>query len=48
MKKIKVLTFDSKDIPEELMEKCYKLREEMVEAAAEANEELMDTYLRIR
>ena len=39
------LTFDSKDIPEELMEKCNKLREEMVEAAAEANEELMDTYL---
>ena len=39
------LTFDSKDIPEELMEKCNKLREEMVEAAAEANEELMDAYL---
>ena len=27
------------------MDKCSKLREEMVEAAAEANEELMDTYL---
>ena len=39
------LTFDSKDIPEELMEKCTKLREEMVEAAAEATEELMDAYL---
>jgi elongation factor G len=39
------LTFDSKDIPEELMDKCTKLREEMLEAAAEANEELMDAYL---
>ena len=39
------LTFDSKDIPEELMDKCTKLREEMLEAAAEANEELMETYL---
>ena len=28
------LTFDSKDIPEELMDKCTKLREEMLEAAA--------------
>ena len=39
------LTFDSKDVPEELMDRCSKLREEMVEAAAEANEELMDAYL---
>ncbi len=39
------LTFDSKDIPEDLMDKCNKLREDMVEAAAEANEELMDAYL---
>ena len=39
------LTFDSKDIPEELMDKCTKLREEMLEAAAEANEELMEAYL---
>ena len=39
------LTFDSKEIPEELVDKCNKLREEMVEAAAEANEELMDAYL---
>ena len=39
------LTFDSQDIPENLMGKCSKLREEMVEAAAEANEELMDAYL---
>ena len=39
------LTFDSKEIPEELNDKCSKLREEMLEAAAEANEELMDAYL---
>mgnify|MGYP003321312659 FL=1 len=39
------LTFDSKEIPEELLDKCHKLREEMLEAAAEANEELMDAYL---
>ena len=39
------LTFDSKEIPEELLDKCHKLREEMLEAAAEANEELMDSYL---
>ena len=39
------LTFDSKEIPEELVARCNKLREEMVENAAEANEELMDAYL---
>tara|TARA_X000000368_G_scaffold113746_1_gene88762 strand:+ start:4029 stop:6134 length:2106 start_codon:yes stop_codon:yes gene_type:complete len=39
------LTFDSADVPDDLMDKCSKLREEMVEAAAEANEELMDAYL---
>ena len=39
------LTFDSKEIPEDLMDKCSQLREEMLEAAAEANEELMDAYL---
>ena len=38
------LTFDSKDVPDELLDRCSKLREEMVEAAAEANEELMDAY----
>ena len=38
-------TFEEKDIPEDLIEVCNKYREEMVEAAAEANEELMDKYL---
>ena len=39
------LTFDSKEIPEELAARCNELREEMVESAAEANEELMEAYL---
>ena len=38
-------TFEEKDIPEDLKEICDKYREEMIEAAAEANEELMDKYL---
>ena len=38
-------TYEEKDIPEELKETCNKYREEMVEAAAEANEKLMDKYL---
>jgi len=38
-------TYEEKDIPEELKETCNKYREEMVEAAAEANEQLMDKYL---
>ena len=29
------------------MDKCSQLREEMLEAAAEANEELMDAYLKV-
>ena len=39
------LTFEAKDIPEHLIATCQKLREEMIESAAEANEELMDKYL---
>ena len=38
-------TFEEKDIPEDIIDVCNKYREEMVEAAAEANEELMDKYL---
>ena len=38
-------TFEYTDIPEELSARCSKLREELVEAAAEANEELMEKYL---
>ena len=37
--------FIEDEVPAELVEVCNKLRESMVEAAAEANEELMDKYL---
>ena len=38
-------TFEERDIPAELVDQCNELREQMVEAAAEASEELMDKYL---
>ena len=38
-------TYDLVDIPAELQEKAEEYREYMVEAAAEASEELMDKYL---
>jgi len=39
------LTFNSEEIPEDLSARCDALREEMLEVAAEANEELMESYL---
>ena len=39
------VTYEAREIPAELQEECNGLREEMVEAAAEANEALMDKYL---
>ncbi|MEJ6763414.1 MAG: GTP-binding protein, partial [Comamonadaceae bacterium] len=39
------MKFNYVDIPEELMAEAKKWRENMVEAAAEANEELMNKYL---
>ncbi|MCF6775814.1 elongation factor G [Thiotrichales bacterium 19X7-9] len=41
----KGLTYDLKDIPDELVARAEELREYMVESAAEANEELMEKYL---
>ncbi|MEZ5492747.1 MAG: elongation factor G [Gammaproteobacteria bacterium] len=38
-------TFTYEDIPAELQAECEEWREHLVEAAAEANEELMDKYL---
>ena len=38
-------TFEEKDIPEDMLDDCEKWREEMVEAAAESSEEIMDKYL---
>jgi elongation factor G len=37
--------FEEQDIPEDMLEQCEEWREKMVEAAAEANEELMEKYL---
>ena len=39
------MKFELRDIPADLVETCKKWRENMVEAAAEANEELMNKYL---
>ena len=39
------MKFDLRDIPDNLAEKAKEWREKMVEAAAEANEELMNKYL---
>ena len=38
-------TYEERDIPAELQDKADELREQMIEAAAEANEELMEKYL---
>ncbi len=39
------MEYELRDIPEELQALCEEWREHMVEAAAEANEELMEKYL---
>jgi len=39
------MTFDYEEIPEDLQDECEALYENIVEAAAEANDELMDLYL---
>src|SRR5699024_6822806 len=39
------MTFEEKEIPADLRATCDEYREKMVEAAAEASEELMDKYL---
>ncbi len=39
------VTYEARDIPAELADVCSEWREHMVEAAAEANEEIMDKYL---
>ncbi len=41
----KGMKFDEVDIPDELKSKSDQLHEQLVETAAEANEELMDAYL---
>jgi elongation factor G len=39
------MRFEMRDIPKAMVEECKTWREKMVEAAAEANEELMNKYL---
>jgi elongation factor G len=39
------LTYDLQDIPDDMVEQAEKYRELMIEAAAEANEDLMEKYL---
>ncbi|WP_432471205.1 elongation factor G [Amphritea sp. HPY] len=39
------MTYELEDIPADLQDKADELREQMIEAAAEASEELMDKYL---
>jgi elongation factor G len=38
-------TYTEEEIPESMLAQCQQLREKMVEAAAEANDELMEKYL---
>ncbi len=38
-------SFEYSDVPAELVDECAELRENLMEVAAEANEELMDKYL---
>jgi elongation factor G len=44
-KESKGVTFEEKDIPADLVDQAEKYREQLVEAAAEGSEELMDEYL---
>ena len=39
------VTFDEHEIPADMVDECNRLREQMVEAAAEGNDALMDKYL---
>ena len=39
------LSFEYQDIPADMLSDCEAYREQMIEAAAEANEEFMDAYL---
>ena len=41
----KGMTFEYAEIPSDMLAECENFREKMIEAAAEANDELMDKYL---
>ncbi|MDP6147012.1 MAG: elongation factor G [Gammaproteobacteria bacterium] len=38
-------TYVAEDVPDDLLAQCEELREQMIEAAAEANEDLLNAYL---
>lgn len=38
------MTFEYKEVPDDLLEQCTSLRDQMIEVAAEANDELMEQY----
>ena len=42
------MTYEARDIKPEMLAECNKYRDLMVEAAAEASEELMNKYLERR
>ena len=42
------MTFEERDIAADMLEECKKYRDQLVEAAAEASEELMNKYLEDR
>lgn len=39
------MTYDLRDVPADLVDQCQEMREQLMEAAAEANDELMEKYL---
>ncbi len=39
------VTYDAREIPDDMLSECEKYREQLVEAAADANEQLMNQYL---
>ncbi len=39
------MSYEERDVPEEVLPRCEELREQMMEAAAEGSEELMEKYL---
>lgn len=41
----KGMTYEAREIPDHMQKECKEWREKMIEAAAEANEELMNKYL---
>nr|WP_240546845.1 elongation factor G [Alloalcanivorax xenomutans] len=39
------MSYEERDVPEEVLSRCEELREQMMEAAAEGSDELMEKYL---